>query len=185
MMNKTQLIGCFILVLLIGLLLAQLRVLSNQRDEIHRLESNIEAMRSDLSTRLAKDGKKVTESKVQTLTADEIRGILREELKSLDVKARDVKNITILADEKSAKIKIDTVILRDTLPIYKYRDRWIDLCVDGDSADIKVYDSLMIVNYAKTRRFLWWTWKKYSGKTAVKSHNPYSTITTLETIVTE
>lgn len=170
-----------IFVILLALLLHGARVLRSQSDEISRLHSNIEAMRADLRTFVTKDGKNAAEAKEKTLTKEEVRDIFKAELATLDANVRDIKKITILATEKQATVRFDTIIQRDTLPpLYTYEDKWIKLRVEGDSANIQCFDSLMVVSHAKTKKFLWWTWKRYSGKTTVKSYSPYTTITAIE-----
>lgn len=152
------------------------------KQTIERLQSNIEAMRTDLKRNISTDGKQTAEVKVQTLTKEEIRQAMKEELKTLDIKARDVKNATTLQTQNVAAVKIDTIILRDTVVEYQYRDNWIDLKVNADSALIACRDCLLIVSHCRTRKFLWWTIRRYSGKTTVKNYSPYSTIQTIESI---
>lgn len=160
----------------------------HQTDEVKRLSSNIEALRTDVEKGLSKDGKETTTAKQQTLTKGELKEILHDELKSLNIKERDVKQVIITASETKVDVPIDTMIENDTTPNkpeYRYKDEWADLRMDGDSAHIRVKDSLLVANHAKTKKFLWWRWKKYSGKTTIKNYSPYSTITGITTIDVE
>lgn len=182
---KNIIIGVLVFVALIVTNIVMFKCYNSQRIENERLSSNIEAMRSDIIREISKDGKQTATISQQTLTKSELREILHEELKSMGIKERDVKQVINAGTESVADVPLTpSVTTEDTTSKreYKYNDEWIDLCVTGDSAHIEVRDSLLIANHAKTRRFLWWTWKRYSGKTTIKNYSPYSKITGIESI---
>lgn len=153
-----------------------------RKNEIKRLESNIKALQTEVVRSKTTDGKNAYTAKAVTLTKSELKEdkAKRDELKTMNIKPRDVKSMTqaTVAAEYNVKLR-DTVI--DTVVCYRYSDAWVDININDDSASIQTRDSITIVNHAKTKRFLWWTWKKYTGETTVKNYSPYSTITTLVT----
>lgn len=157
----------------------------NARRTIERLQSNIVAMQSTLERSVSSDGKNVAESKAQTLTYTELKKAIAEELKTINVKARDVKSVSTIQTNNIANVKTDTVIIRDTVVEYRYSDEWITLRIDADSAHIACRDCLLVVNHCRTRKFLWWTIRRYSGKTTIKNYSPYSTVKTVEYVETD
>lgn len=180
--NRLTVIFFVCLVALVLFAILSIRRNREQACEILRLQSNIEALQSDIKTYKSKDGKNVSEVKVQTLTANEVKEILKEELASINVKSKDVHSATKIVEEQKATVVLDTVFIRDTVFAMNYKDPWLDITISKDTANIHLKDSILVVSYAKTRRFLWWKWKIYSGKTSVKNYSPYSTITTLEAV---
>lgn len=187
MMNKKQVIVVVAFVALLFGAMAWLfsRAMSRQQETIERLESNIKSLTTEMSIDRSKDGKQTATILQQTLTKAEIKELLHEELKSLSIKERDVKQATTIASENKAVVKLDTVLIHDTLRAYEYYDDWLQISVINDSAKVSVFDSILVVNHAKTRKFLWWTWKRYSGKTTIKNYSPYSTIRTINAIEIE
>ncbi|MCQ2232129.1 MAG: hypothetical protein MJZ30_09820 [Paludibacteraceae bacterium] len=185
---KGILITILLFVSVVAMFVMTYHLYRQQKVECDRLQSNIEALRGDIERGFSKDNHATATIKQQTLTKSELKEIIHDELKSLDIKERDVKQVIITGEETKADVAIDTIVENDscpTLPEYRYADKWVDLRVDGDSAHIKVRDSLLIANHAKTRRFLWWTWKRYSGKTTIKNYSPYSEITSVTSIDVE
>lgn len=181
---KSKLIKIFssaiaVIVLFLAIAFLSLSV-RNAKRTIERLESNIVAMQSSLERSISTDGKNVAESKAQTLTATELKKAIAEELKTINVKARDVKSVSTIQTNNIANVKTDTVILHDTVVEYRYDDEWITLRIDADSAHIACRDCLLVVNHCRTRKFLWWTIRRYSGKTTIKNYSPYSTVKTVE-----
>lgn len=184
MSNRLKAIICvsaLIAVLVVAVVLLRGALLA-QQDEIKRLQSNIDALTTKIDHRISSDGKEIAEVKIETLTKAEIKEILKEELATINVKSKDVHSITTVVEESQTKVKLDTVIVHDTIIAMQYHDKWIDLSIIGDSAQIATYDSILIVNHAKTRRFLFWTWKKYSGKTSIKTYSPYAHTTSIQAI---
>ena len=153
-----------------------------------RLQSNIETLTSQVVKFRTSDGKNAAQVKTLTLTTSELKEQnknLVSELKTMHIKPRDVKNIQQLSTEAKYEIQLikkDTVIF-DTIQAikYTYTDDWIAInaiCPTNDTctASIVTRDSLLIIQHSKTRKILFWTWKKYSGQATVKNYNPYSEI---------
>jgi len=191
---KTAIIYITVLLFLAGAFICGVKNLQRKNNEIKRLKSNITALTSETRHFKTTDGVTAAETKVLTLTASELKkenARLVTELNSLQVKARNAKNITnisAISYYKDIPMKADTVLLHDTVKInYDYCDEWICVSVSCNDvpdciANITTYDSLLIVNHCKTKKFLWWTVKKYTGKVSVKNYNPYSTIVNMQTI---
>ena len=147
-----------------------------------RLESNIEALRTEMVEKKSTDGKETATAKQQTLTRSELKEIMKEELSTLNIKARDVKQVANIAERQNFVFRVDTVRIHDTIMQYRYKDDWIDFSLTGDSANISARDCLLVVNHARTRKFLWWTIRRYSGQTTIKNYSPYTKIEAITTI---
>ena len=171
------------------------KALMNAKNEKSRLKSNIETLTSEVQHFQTADGKNAAQVKTLTLTTAEFKeqnAQLVAELKTMRIKPRDVKNIqqiSIQAQYEVQLVKKDSVIF-DTVQVtaYKYADDWINfqaLCPPiGDTCTAKIItcDSLLIAHHSKTRKFLFWTWKRYSGQATVKNYNPYSQIRSITNI---
>jgi hypothetical protein len=163
--------------------------------ENKRLKSNIETLTSEVKYFQTTDGKNAAQVKTLTLTTAELKeqnAQLVSELETMDVKPRDVKNIQWVGTQATYEVEVvkkDSVIF-DTVQVitYKYADDWIKfeaLCpLTGDTckATIITHDSLLIAQHSKTKKFLCWTWKRYSGQATVKNYNPYSEIRSIRNI---
>ncbi len=166
-----------------------------KNNENKRLQSNIETLTSEVRHFKTADGKNAAQVKTLTLTVSELKeqnAQLMSELKTMSVKPRDVKTIQQISAQAQYEVQIvkkDSVIF-DTIQVvtYKYADDWITfeaLCPPiGDTCTAKIvtHDSLLIVQHSKTRKFLFWTWKRYSGQATVKNYNPYSEIRSVRNI---
>jgi len=179
----------FVAVLICACLIMAL--VSTQNDK-RRLKYNIETLTSQVVKFRTSDGKNAAQVKTLTLTTSELKeqnAELVAELKTMSVKPRDVKNIQQVSIETKYEIqfvKKDTVIF-DTVraTTYKYANEWISfdaICQDTCNAHIVTRDSLLIVQHCKTKKFLFWTYKRYSGQATVKNYNPYSVILSLRNI---
>ena len=171
-----------------------IQVVVSTTNEKKRLKSNIKALTSEIRQFKTTDGKNAAQVKTLTLTTAELKEQNKQlvsELKTMNVKPRDTKNIQQVSIEAKYEIqfvKKDTVIFDTVRAItYRYTDDWIAfdaLCRLNDTckASIVTHDSLLIVQHSKTRKILFWTWKKYSGQATVKNYNPYSKILSIRNI---
>ena len=175
-------------ILLLIALSTLIHVLSYQESEILRLKSNNVALSYSLQKIEIEDSLKAVRCKTLTYTIAELRERekeLKQELRKLDLKYNELRNITEIQQEAlySFRMKRDTIVVTDTVfdtdTIYcqSYSDKWIDYIAIGDSVSIATRDSLTVYKHCRTKKFLWWTCKKYSGEVTVISHNPYVTIT--------
>ena len=185
---KIKLFVITLLLLLIWLAFTAFLLSAVRRNNqtIERLESNISAIQSAIVIDTAKHTANV---KQQTLTKSELKEVIHSELKSLNIKERDVNQAISTQTETRIVVKTDTVreiiFGRDTTNEYEYHDNWVDVQAGKDSIRIASRDSILIINHAKTRKFLWWTWKKYSGETTVKNYSPYTQIVGMTSIYVE
>lgn len=116
------------------------------------------------------------------------RADLTAELENMRVRLRRAESVTRIATETEYCVVLDTVFVpvRDTArPALRYADKWLTAQLVGDSLSIRTTDSLTVVMHSRRRRFLFWTWRKYSGEVSVVSHNPHNTISGVETVCIE
>lgn len=159
-----------------------------------RLASNIEALCSEIQTFQTKDGKNAAQVKTLTLTVSELKkqnSQLIEEIKTLNIKKRDVNAVQQLGTQANYTFSVvrDSVVF-DTIYKYSYffSDEWLTfkaLCNEQDSCTVEIQtrDSLLLVHHSRQRKFLWWTWHKYSDQVTVKNYNPHSTIQSVTSII--
>jgi len=172
-----------------------LEMLVNAQNEKRRLKSNVETLTSQVVKFRTSDGKNAAQVKTLTLTTSELKEQntqLVSELKTISVKPRNVKNIQQISTSAKYEVQLvkkDTMISDTVRAItYKYADNWISIDAvcsqQGDTCTAKIItcDSLLIVQHCKTKKFLFWTWKKYSGQATVKNYNPYSQIRSIRNI---
>ncbi len=178
------------------------RIMHDRGNENKRLTSNVTALTSEIHTFKTKDGKQSAEVKTLTLTVSELKeqneAYVRE-LKTLDIKARDVKAIQEIGTVSTYSVPLTKYTpdfkeqFRQADSVfnarYHHSDEWINIDVkcwiDTCQANIQVRDSILVIQHAKTRRFLFWTWKKYSGTTTIKNYNPYSSTQQITSITIE
>lgn len=135
---------------------------------------------------LARDSAVVTRRAVEYLDAYELRrerDALAEELKNMRVKLRRADVVASLRQEGSYEVRLETVrvVVRDTVrEIPAFVDEWLTAFLAGDTLTVETRDSLTVVLHSTRRRFLWWTWKRYTGQVAVRNHNPNVRITDVE-----
>lgn len=83
----------------------------------------------------------------------------------------------------------ETVKIYDTLlgitpttpTALRYSDRWLSFQYDT-AAHVSMRDTITIVHHAHQRRFLWWTWSKYTGRATAVSSCPYAHIESVNAI---
>jgi len=192
-LNKGFWIPAFLF--LISLLFCLSTDLIGKYRENKRLKSNIETLTSEVKHFQTTDNKNAAQVKTLTLTTTELKeqnAQLVSELKTMNIKPREVKNIQQVSTQAQYEVQLvkkDTLIF-DTVQVttYKYADDWIKfeaLCpLTGDTCKAKIvtHDSLLIAQHSKTKKILWWTWKRYSGQATVKNYNPYSQIRSIKNI---
>lgn len=191
-MKKINLIILCICVVLSLVMYGLNRTYTRQTNEILRLKNNAEVLNQKITTVKRNDSILAWRNKVLTLTLTEFRekekGIKRD-LMHLQLKYKDLNSITKIQAQTLAKFKAqtrDTIINNvnhiDTILVREYKDRWITYKEIDNNVSITVNDSLIVFRHCKTRKFLWWTCKKYSGEVTITSSNPYTTIKGITTI---
>jgi len=171
-------------ILVILTLIVSLCANSIQRSERDRLRGNIEALTENIDYYMTADSVLSARTKRQSLTISELKGQneqLADEVKAMDIKLKHLQSIQKIEQHTIYKFLVDTVIVTDTVtgqpqPQYEYHDEWIDFKMLAGAVDIETRDSLTVVRYQRTRRFLFWTIKKYTGQVAVTNRNPNAKI---------
>lgn len=165
-----------------------------ERGRAERAEASISAATGGLTRTMAADSLEVATRAAQYRTIEELkqeRADLLAEIDNLGVARRRAEAVTRVAQSARRSVRLDTVrivetdTIRDTITvrtIFTHSDPWLSARVEGDSLHLATRDSLTIVTHSKRRKFLWWTWNKYSGRVSVHNANPYVTIAAVETI---
>lgn len=187
-----------ILALLAVFLLAALAVcgtaLRHYGTECDRLTANNAALTDSLGVFRTSDGLRALQVRRLTLTTQELRkqnAELVTRARTAGIRRRDIQAAQVATTRYEATIKPDTVyfpeIVRDTIaapappPALEYSDPWLRFRLDT-AAHVSLFDTITIVHHARTRRFLFWTWKRYSGRATAIASSPYAHITTLQSI---
>ena len=160
--------------------------------EVARLRNNCEALSSETElykTRLDESAASVV---ALQLRLDEYRKQHAKDLRrirALDIKLRRVESVATTATESKAKFvapRIDTVILRDTLSLFRWSDSWTR--VEGTihnnevKCSIESIDTLLQVIHRVPHR--WW-FIRYGTKAIrqeITSSNPHTRIVYTEYI---
>ena len=171
-------------------------MLCKKHKENQRLQSNIEVLYSEKKTFQTKDGKNAAQVQTLSHTISELKAHnsqLINEIHTLNIKKRDVNAVQQIGSRANYEITVvrDSIVF-DTIYkySYSYSDEWLSfraLCNTHDSCKVAIHthDSLLLVQHSKQRRFLWWTWRKFSDQITVKNYNPYSTIQSITSIILE
>ncbi|MBR4620493.1 MAG: hypothetical protein IKO46_05885 [Salinivirgaceae bacterium] len=155
-----------------------------QRNERDRLRGNIEALTDELDYYMTADSVLAARTKRQSVTINELKADnsqLADEVKAMDIKLKYLQSIQKIEQQSIYQFQVDTVIVTDTVtgepsPQYEYHDEWIDFRMLCGTVNIETRDSLTVVRYQRRRRFLFWTFKKFTGQVAVTNSNPNAKI---------
>ena len=182
--------------ILIGLLLSLLVAvavlgfaLRGASDRCDRLSANQTALMDTIGHYRTANGQSALQIRRLTLTSQELRdnnAILLARINALGIRRRDIQAIQQTTTTYAASFAPDTVYVFDTIvaasrPVLDYSDRWLRFRMDT-MAHISLQDTILIVHHARTRRFLWWTWRKYTGRATAVSSCPYAQIESLNAI---
>ena len=156
----------------------------HQCGESDRLRGNISALKGDIEYYMTADSVLAARTKRQSITISELKADnsqLASEVKSLGVKLKHLQSVQKIEQKTEYKFLVDTVIVADTVtgePVeqYEYHDDWIDFRLLGSEVNIETRDSLTIVRYQRRRKFLFFTFKRYTGQLAVRNANPNAKI---------
>ena len=192
--NKFFITLLILLLVALGLVLC---ALCNRTTECHRLRQNQEALMDSMTTYVTTTGRHAAEVKRLTLTTHELKEQNREltnRIKSLGVRRRDIQGVQTVGTLYTAHFRPDTVFIYDTLRdtvlspapyrVLQYSDEWLQFRFDS-MMHVSLRDTVIIVQHAKVRRFLFWKWKRYTGRATAVASSPYAHITTLQSIEIE
>lgn len=191
------------LILALGLcvtaLALQRKALNRERMERQRYEGNTEVLLSDVERYKTSDSLNAARVRALELTAKEFRKYRKEDaelIKTLRTKNRELAQYVGVGTETEVRIETevrDTVVLRDSVPVASrvvmFHDPWVTLhgTMEADifTGDIRVRDSLVVVEMVQRRRFLGFLWKTQKVKCRtweVVSKCPYTRIKGAEVV---
>ena len=162
--------------------------------ECDRLAANNAALTDSLGLFRTSDGLRAIQVRRLTLTAQELReqnAELVRRARTAGIRRRDIQAAQVATTAYVATVRPDTVHRQLTssdtaapsarAAVLEYSDPWLRLRLDT-AAHVELYDTVTIIQHVRTRRFLFWTWKRYSGRATAISSSPYAHITTLQSI---
>ena len=166
--------------------------LQHRHNEVARLRNNNEALSAKTILYKSRCNESAASVVALQLELDEYRKQHAEDLKRikmLGIRLRRVESIAKVATESKAEFvatRIDTVILRDTLSIFRWSDHWID--IEGYIRDnevecrVKSVDTLRQVIHRVPRRLWFIRYGTKAIRQEITSSNPHSRIVYAEYI---
>ena len=163
------------------------------RQNVARLKANQQTLCQTAAAYRTRDSLTAYNTRRLALTVDELRDCnadLLERLRKMKIRARELQSAVQMASTSGYTFRVDTVYVHDTIghapqPSFVYRDPWITFHLSAGQADIVTRDSIVVVNHCRTRRFLFWRRKQYTGRTDILNYNPHSTITQFTSLKVE
>lgn len=168
------------------LVIASATMLHYRGDEVAHLRNNNEALASETElyrTRLNESAASVV---AMQLRLDEYRKQHDRDtkrIKALGVQLRRVESIATTATESEIEFvapRHDTVILRDTLSLFRWSDHWVKVegAIRGEEVHchIRSVDTLHQVIHRVPRRFLFIRYGTKAIRQEITSSNPHSHI---------
>lgn len=198
-MNKILWLACILLGISLWL---NMNSLKQAKIERNRQAKNVEVLLGDIERYKTKDSLNVTRLQALHLTLDEYKRYKREDeelIERLKMKGRDVTGITfastITKDTLWTNTR-DTIIQRDSVQVkgecFDISHPYIEMhgcIVDGMfSGQLTTYDSLLVIESVKRKRFLGFLWKTKKIKDRyidVLSRNPNTIIADAEVVTIE
>lgn len=166
--------------------------LHHSANEVARLRNNNEALASEATlykTRLNESAASVV---ALQLRIDEYRKQHERDtkrIKALGIRLRRVESVATAATHSQVAFvapQRDTVILRDTLSLFRWRDRWVSIegAIRGESIECKVesLDTLRQVIHRVPRRFWFIRYGTKAIRQEITSSNPHTRIVYAEYI---
>ena len=149
-----------------------------------RLRDNISTLKSDVELYMTADSVLAARTKRQSATIGELKADnsrLTQEVKAMGVKLKHLQSVQQIEQKVEYKFEVDTVIIIDTItkepvPQYEFHDDWIDFKMLGGAVSVETRDSLVVVRHQRRRKFLCWTFKRYTGQVIVENRNPNARI---------
>lgn len=185
-------IALFILFLVIIFAFNFLRVQKEKQEVIN----NYKALEQELvKYRLADSSQvaEITTLQIDKSTLEEVFSKQAEEIKQLNIRLKDAKSYSKTATETIVTINDtirDSILIVnnvvDTLQCVSYADKYLDMfaCIKNNKmqGQVKVYDSLTIVNSVEKKKFWFIRYGVKRVKTSVRTSNPYTEIKSIESI---
>lgn len=172
----------------VGLLLVG-RAYLRQATEVERLTANQAALSDTLVYYVTQSGRRAYQVRELTQTTAELRETnegLAGTIRDLRLRLRDVKaaqQITTRAQATFVPCTVYVAAHEAEAPraALVYSDPWFRFELDtAGRASVLMSDTVTVVRHARRRRFLWWTWSRYSGRTTVAARSPYTHISNIQ-----
>ena len=167
-------------------------ILQHHHNEVARLRNNNEALSAETTLYKSRCDESAASVVALQLELDEYRKQHAEDLKRikmLGIRLRRVESIAKVATESKAEFvatRIDTVILRDTLSIFRWSDHWINIegCIRDNEVECRVesVDTLRQVIHRVPRRLWFIRYGTKAIRQEITSSNPHSRIVYAEYI---
>ncbi len=162
------------------------------RTENRRLTMNQHALLTDTEQLRMDNGRTAAEVEVLRLTVSELKRLRdddRRTIRDLGIRLRDAQSYARATAQTSVEMAVplrDTVIIRDTVRVFRWRDAWVDVegQIRADSVECRVesIDTLHQVVWRERRRFLFIRWGTKSLRQRITSSNPHTRIVAAECI---
>ena len=185
----------FLLIYAMGatlLLIACVVILRHSHHEVARLRNNNEALSSETKlykTRYNDSAASVVAMQLQLKEYKKQHARDAKQIKALGLQLRRVESAAKAATKSEVQFiapRIDTVILRDTLSLFRWRDRYVDIegTIRGDSVECKIesIDTLRQVIHRVPRRFWFIRYGTKAIRQEIVSSNPHTRIVYAEYI---
>ena len=174
------------------LLIACVVTLRHRHNEVARLRNNNEALASETILYKSRLDNSAASVVALQLELDEYRRLHAEgleQIKALGIRLRRVESIAKSATKVEAEFvapRCDTIILRDTLSVFRWSDQWIDIegIIRGEKVECRVesIDTLHQVIHRVPRRLWFIRYGTKAIRQEITSSNPHSHIVYAEYI---
>ena len=174
------------------LLIAVAVILHRRSDEISRLRNNCEALATETKFYQTRLGESAASVLALQLDLDEYREQHKRDLKrirSLDLQLRRVESIAKTATKSEVEFvapRCDTVIVRDTLSLFRWSDAWTNIegTIRSESVECKVesIDTLHQIVHRVPHRFWFIRYGTKAIRQEIISSNPHTRIVYAEYI---
>ncbi|MEG1671979.1 MAG: DUF6549 family protein [Alistipes sp.] len=168
---------------------------TRQRTEINRLQHNQSALLDQATYYRTRDSLSAASVEQLELTRRELerhRSDLVQQCKTLKIKVRQLKSLATTATVTEMKIQVpmrDTIILHDTLRLFRWCDPWttIEGTIARDSIACRVesVDTLHQIVHRIPHQFLFFRWGCKAIRQEVVSSNPHTRIVHAEYVKIE
>lgn len=159
-------------------------------DKKYILEQDIKVLNSKVKYYIGKDSLQIAEKQTLQLSISELKESfhsLTKDIKDMKLQIKNIKSVSVTGTriKDSVNITWNTQKVNDTIKIKigTYHDKWTDLVLIGDKLEYTVKDSLLqVISDGRTFWQKCLFWKPIILKQNVKSFNPNSQISYLQTI---
>lgn len=174
---------------------ASLRSARRARSEADRLRANLYLLNDTLCryrTRLDEEAVSVEALRLRCAEFERLRAADAAEIRRLGIRLRRAEEFARTVSATTIEVPVpvrDTVILHDTLRLFRWRDAWVTVegLVGRDTAACRVEsrDTLVQILHRVPRRFLFIRWGTKAVRQEIVSRNPHTKIVYAEYVKIE